>query len=59
MEKQTLSHILIKDAELKVETLNGDNPTVSKIIDDTRKKQEEVLKLKEVNQENLRLVIQL
>ena len=58
MEKITLSQILIKGAKLQVEKLNV-NPSIAKLIDDTRKKQEEVLKLKEINQENLRMVVQL
>ncbi len=58
MEKITLSQILIKGAKLQVEKLSV-NTSISKLIDDTRKKQEEVLKLKEINQENLRMVVQL
>ena len=59
MEKITLSHLLIKGAKLQVEKLSGKNPSIAKLIDETRKKQEEVLKLKEINQENLRMVVQL
>ena len=49
---------MIKGAKLQVEKLSV-NTSISKLIDDTRKKQEEVLKLKEINQENLRMVVQL
>lgn len=58
MEKLSLTQILIKDAKLQVVKLR-DNASAVKLIDETRKKQEEVLKLKEVSQENLRLVVQL
>ena len=58
MEKLSLTQILIKDAKLPVVKLDG-NPSDTKLIDETKKKQEEILKLKEVNQENLRLVVQL
>ena len=58
MEKITLSQILIKGAKLQVEKLSV-NPSIAKLIDDTKKKQEEILKLKEINQENLRMVVQL
>lgn len=59
MEKLTLAQILIKDATLQVLKLSNTDPLVSKLIDDTRRKQEEILKLKEINQENLRMVVQL
>ncbi|OBQ14485.1 MAG: hypothetical protein AN482_01850 [Anabaena sp. LE011-02] len=59
MEKLTLAQILIKDATLQVLKLSNTDPSVSKLIDETRKKQEEILKLKEINQENLRMVVQL
>lgn len=58
MEKLSLTQILIKDAKLQVVKLS-DNASAVKLIDETRKKQEEILKLKEVSQENLRLVVQL
>ncbi len=59
MVKLTLSQILIKGAKLQVEKLSYNNPSIVKLIDDTKKRQEEVLKLKEINQENLRMVVQL
>jgi hypothetical protein len=59
MEKITLSQILIKDAKLEVQKLSNTDPLVSKLINETKRRQEEVLKLKEVNQENLRMVVQL
>lgn len=58
MDKLSLTRILIKDAKLRVVKL-GNSESVTKLIDETRKRQGEVLKLKEVNQENLRLVVQL
>ncbi|HGE5777719.1 hypothetical protein [Flavobacterium psychrophilum] len=58
MEKLSLTQILIKDAKLQVVKLT-ENVAFTKLIDETRKKQEEILKLKQVNQESLRLVVQL
>lgn len=59
MEKLTLSQILIKDAKLQVLKLSNTDPLVSKLINETKKKQQELLKLKQVNQEDLRMVVQL
>lgn len=59
MERLTLSHVLVKDAKIEVKAISKSNEEVSKYIDETRKKQEEILKLKEINQESLKMVVQL
>ena len=59
MERLTLSHVLVKDAKIEVKTISKSNEAVSKYIDETRKKQQEILKLKEINQESLKMVVQL
>ena len=57
MDKLQASNILIKDAKLSTDKLSG--TTVVKQVDETKKKQMEVLKLKEVDQDRLRVVVQL
>jgi hypothetical protein len=57
MDKLQISEILVKDAKLEAVKLNEKN--VAKLIDETKQKQAEVLKLKEVDQERLRMVVQL
>lgn len=59
MERLTLSHVLLKDAKIEVKTISKSNEVVSKYIDETIKRQVEILKLKEINQESLRMVVQL
>jgi hypothetical protein len=59
MEKLQITQILVKDAKLEAVKLNENNATVTKLIDETKQKQVEVLKLKEVDQETLRMVVQL
>ena len=59
MEKLEVSQILVSGAELSAEKLNEKNQTVTKLIDETKQKQAEILKLKEVDQERLRMVVQL
>lgn len=59
MVKLTLSSILVKNAELKSHSINAEDKKASEFIQETKRKQEEILKLKEVNQENLRMVVQL
>jgi hypothetical protein len=57
MNKLQISQILVKDAKLEVIKLNEKN--VAQLIDETKQKQAEVLKLKEIDQESLNTVVQL
>lgn len=57
MDKLQISQILVKDAKLEVIQLIEQN--VAQLIDETKQKQAEVLKLKEVDQESLKMVVQL
>lgn len=59
MEKLLVTQILVKNAKLTAVKLNETSITVTKLIDETKQKQAEVLKLKEVDQERLRMVVQL
>ena len=59
MSKLQASQILVKDAKLTVVKLQEADATVTKLIDETKQKQAEVLKLKEVDQDRLRMVVQL
>jgi hypothetical protein len=56
-EKLQMKDILIPDAVLSAFVIEMDDPT-KKFLEETEKKQEEVLKLKEVNEERLRMVVQ-
>ncbi|MBK9984476.1 MAG: hypothetical protein IPP15_19265 [Saprospiraceae bacterium] len=58
MHKITASQILVEGAQLTVTHLTNDVDTL-KLIDETKQKQAEVLKLKEVDQDRLRMVVQL
>jgi hypothetical protein len=57
MDKLQISEILVKGAKLEAVKLNEKN--VAQLIDETKQKQAEVLKLKEVDQESLKMVVQL
>jgi hypothetical protein len=57
MDKLQISQILVKDAKLEVIKLIEKN--VAQLINETKQKQAEVLKLKEVDQESLKMVVQL
>ena len=59
MAKLQASQILVKDAKLTVEKISEKNVAVTKLIDDTKQKQSEILKLKQVDQDSLRTVVQL
>ncbi len=59
MEKLQVNQILVKDAKLSAVKLNESNVTVTNLINETKQKQAEVLKLKEFDQERLRMVVQL
>jgi hypothetical protein len=57
-EKLQMEDILIPNAELSAFTIEMDDAT-TKILKETEQKQDEVLKLKEVDEERLRMVVQL
>lgn len=57
-EKLQMADILVQDAQLSAFELVLDD-TTKQFIDDTKEKQDQVLKLKEVNEECLRMVVQL
>lgn len=59
MEKIRVTHILVKNAKLVAVRLNETNEAVANMIHETKKKQVEILKLKEVDQDRLRMVVQL
>lgn len=59
MKKIQLYQILVKDAKVEAVKLNSNNSLVCKLIDETKQKQSDVLKLKVVDQERLRMVVQL
>ncbi len=59
MEKLHATNILVKNAKLAAVKLNEANVAATKLIDKTKQKQTEILKLKEVDQEKLRMVVQL
>lgn len=52
------SAILVKDAKLVAVTLN-ESYAILEMIEETRQRQEEILKLKSVDQDSLRMVVQL
>jgi hypothetical protein len=58
MDRIQVAQILVKDAKLTAEKLNNNNTSVTNLINETKKKQVEVLKLREVDQERLRMVVQ-
>jgi hypothetical protein len=59
MAKIEASKILKEGAELKVEKINFNDEKVISFVVETKRKQEEILQLKRVDREKLRLVIQL
>ncbi len=56
---EKLKQFLNEVAEREAVRLTGANIEVVELIDETVKKQEETLKLKEVDQERLRMIVQL
>lgn len=58
MAKIKSSQILVKGAKLMGRKLSA-SPRIISLIDETKRKQIEILKLKEVDQERLRTVVQL
>jgi hypothetical protein len=59
MVKVQLNQILVKGAKLSANKLNGQDPAIIKLIEITKEKQVSVLKLKEVDQESLKMIVQL
>ncbi|WP_192346841.1 hypothetical protein [Algoriphagus sp. Y33] len=59
MNKISGSQILTREANLAVKKLQEADAFVSRIISETKEKQAEVLKQKEVDQRGLRMVVQL
>jgi hypothetical protein len=59
MQELKIYQILVKNAKLAATKLDENSLSITKLIDETKKKQNEILKLKEVNQETLRMVVQL
>lgn len=57
-DKLQMTDILVANAELSAFTIKMDDNT-TKFLNETKQKQDEVLKLKEVNEERLRMVVQL
>lgn len=57
-DKLQMEDILIPDAQLNAFLIEENSPT-TKFFDEIKVKQDEVLKLKEVNEERLRMVVQL
>jgi hypothetical protein len=57
-QKLQMNDILIPDAKLSAFLIELNDAT-KKFIEDIQKKQDEILKLKEVNEEQLRQVVQL
>lgn len=56
--KLNLSHILKPNSTLQSFQIKDNNKAVNKMISETNKKQEETLKLKQVNPESLKTVVQ-
>lgn len=59
MAKIDSSQILKKDVELKVEKIDFTNKEVKEFVEQAKKQQKEVLRYRVVDQEKLKLVVQL
>ena len=59
LEQIQVNQILVKDAKLAAVKLNETNVAVINLVNKTKQKQVEVLKLKDVDHERLRMVVQL
>lgn len=59
MKKISGSQILVQNADLRATRLAVSDLGINKIITETKEKQAEVLKLKDVDQKTLRMVVQL
>jgi len=58
-ENLDINVIFVKDAELNSDKLPDDDVEVNELIDKTLEKQAELLKLNRMDQEELRMVVQL
>jgi len=58
MEKLQLSQILVKDFNLYASKLDDKSEKVINFIRETRQKQEEILKLKIIDQDKLKMAVQ-
>jgi hypothetical protein len=59
MKKINASQILEKRAKLEAIKLDKEDTGLKKLIEDTKQKQLQLLKLKEVDEERLKMVVQL
>lgn len=59
MEKLQLSQILVKNTNLYATRLDDKSEKVMNFIRVTKQKQEEILKLKNIDQDKLKMVVQL
>jgi len=59
MKKLQITDILTEGAVLVAKELNAGDKEVQRLIEETKQKQAEVLKLGQIDQERLRLVVQL
>lgn len=59
MEKLSNDKIFIKDAQLKAVCISPKNKDFIQLIERTKELQVKVLKLKEIDKENLKMVVQL
>jgi len=59
MDKINEMQILIEDAQLNDAKLQENNTEINKLIEESQKRQEDVLRLKVVDQDSLRMVVQL
>lgn len=59
MEKLKATSILVKGAKIKAVKLDENSQSVKQIIEETQLRQTSILKLKEVDQTRLKMVVQL
>ena len=59
MKKINASQILVKHAKLEASRLNARDKKVTNLIKETKNRQAEVLRLKDVDHERLRMIVQL
>ena len=58
MKRLEALDIFIKDAVIEVKKLDFTNPDIAKLFEDTKKRQKKLIDLKEVDQEQLKLIVQ-
>lgn len=59
MEKLQASQILIKGAKLTPVKLDESDETIKELMNETRRRQDDIIKLKEVDEDRLRMIIKL